>query len=158
MVEFIEYRKSDLFEKVVDKYEVFDSNYEFMIFLAVLGYREDNQMRDFPTGDGADSGQKGLDSILSNDMYRILMACLAFEDTGDPAALADIDTQVTTLTKYAAGGLEIAEEEFGDIAGDPTDAIINYIKQSREEDPTPEGELGKIVSDFDDDMLEGSTD
>lgn len=81
------------------------------------------------------------------------MASLAFQDTGDPEALVDEQTHMKVLAQYAAGGLEIAEDEFGDIAGDPTDAIINYIKMSQSEGTGTEGELAKIVQSFDDEMM-----
>ena len=82
------------------------------------------------------------------------MASLAFHDTGNPEALVDSDTQMRVLAQYAAGGLEIAEREFGEVAGDPTDAIVNYIKSSRDTDTDFEGELERIVKSFDDEMMD----
>ncbi|MFB6197808.1 MAG: hypothetical protein ABEI52_05990, partial [Halobacteriaceae archaeon] len=63
------------------------------------------------------------------------------------------EEQIEKLTQYAAGGLEIAEEEFGRTAGDPTDAIVNYIKSKRETD-TYQGTLGEIVKEFNDSILD----
>jgi hypothetical protein len=153
-VNFIQYRKSDLYDRVVDEYDVFKYGYEFMVFLAVVGYREDNPVREGYTGSDGDGtrGQIGAENFFANDLYRTVAASLAFQDTGDPAALVDAERQAEALAQYAAGGLEIAEAEFGQTAGDPTDAILNYIRSDQDPE-TYQGTLGEIVQAFDDEML-----
>ncbi len=156
----ITYRKSDLYDRVVDEYEVFGSSYDFLMFLAMVGYREDNPKRNNYRGDRDDGtrGEIGLQNVYSNELYRVLMSSLAFHDTDQPEALVDSGKQMKILAQYAAGGLEIAENEFGHTAGDPTDAILNYIKESRNPDQDYGGELGRIVESFDDQMMGGSSD
>lgn len=144
----VNYKKSDLYERVVDEYGIFDYGYEFMTFLAVLGYQEGNPEREDYRGDG----EIGLENLLNRELYRIIMASLAFQDTGDPEALVDVDRQERILAQYSAGGLKIAEEEFGQTAGDPTDALVNYIRNHQETE-TYQGTLGEIVSAFDDQMM-----
>lgn len=145
----VKYKKSDLYDKVVDEYEIFEYGYEFMIFLAVMGYREGNSDQEDYRGDG----EIGLENLLNKELYRIIMASLAFQDTGNPEALVDTDRQEKILAQYSAGGLEIAEREFGQTAGDPTNAIVSYIK-SHQDTETYQGTLGEIVSAFDDQMME----
>jgi hypothetical protein len=144
----VNYKKSDLYGKVVDEYEIFDYGYEFMTFLAVMGYREGKPEREDYRGDG----EIGLENLLNREIYRIIMASLAFQDTGDPEALVDVDRQEKILVQYSAGGLKIAEEEFGQTAGDPTDALVNYISNHQDTE-TYQGTLGEIVSAFDDQMM-----
>lgn len=155
----IQYRKSDLYDRVVDEYDVFSSSYDFLLFLAMVGYREDRPKRNNYTGDRSEGtlGEIGLQNVYSNELYRVLMASLAFQDTNDPTALVDSGKQMKVLAQYAAGGLEIAENEFGHTAGDPTDAILNYIESNREPTEDFEGELGKIVESFDNQMMDGGS-
>jgi dnd system-associated protein 4 len=152
----IGYRKTDLYERAVDEYGTFENYYDFLVFLAVLGYRENNPVRNGYRGSSAEdtNGEIGLQNVQSNDLYRTIMACLAFQDTGNPESLVDSSEQMKVLSQYAAGGLEVAEQKFGEIAGDPIDAILNYIQDQQDDDPAIGGELQKIVESFDDEMME----
>lgn len=152
----VEYRKSELYERAVDEYGVFNAGYDFLVFLAILGYHEDEVDRDDYRG-SRDDGTKGeiaLQNLYSNELYRVLMSSLAFQDTNDPSALADSRKQMEVLAQYGSGGLRVAESEFGSTAGDPTDAIVNYIQDHRDDSEDFQGELGKIVEAFDDEMME----
>jgi len=148
MGKIVEYKTSDLYDRVVEEYGIFKSGYEFMVFLATVGYRDGKPDREDYRGEG----EIGLENLLNRELYRIIMASLAFQDTGDPEALVDVDRQEKILVQYAAGGLKIAEREFGKTAGDPTDAMVNYIK-SHQDTETYQGTLGEIVSAFDDEMM-----
>lgn len=154
----ITYRKSDLYETFVDKHSVFDSSYDFLVFLAVVGYRENAPKRQNYRGDreAGTRGEIGLQNVYSNELYRSFMACLAFQDENDSAALVDRSQQMKTLAQYAAGGLEILEAELGDVAGDPTDALINYIETEANGPGRRGEELTTIVKAFDDQMMETS--
>lgn len=156
---FIEYRGSDLYDRVVDEYDVFEHSYDFMVFLAVMGYREDRVDRDHYRGSDAEGTRRqiGADNFFANDLYRVIATCIAFQDTGDPKALVDPDLQAERLAQYASGGLDVAEDEFGQTAGDPTNAIVNYIK-SHQESGTYQGTLGEIVQAFDDEMMSSESD
>lgn len=152
---FISYKQSPLYDRVVEEYDIFEHSYDFMVFLAVLGYREDNPVRDGYEGSESEGtrGQIGADNFFSNELYQVIAACIAYQDTGDRSALVDRELQAERLTQYAAGGLEIAEEEFGSIAGDPTDAIANRVLHYEEQNKANEGILGEIKKDFSDNML-----
>lgn len=125
------------------------------MFLAVLGYRENESVQEGYLGDEKDAmqGQIGAENFFANDLYRVLAASIAFQDTGETNALVDSELQADRLAQYAAGGLDIAEREFGQTAGDPTDAIVNYIRDSQTESESYQGTLGEIVKDFDDEMM-----
>lgn len=151
---FISYKKSELYGRIVDKYDIFQHSYDFMIFLAVMGYQEGNVVREGYEGNDTDGtkGQIGVENFFANDLYRVIAASIAFQDTENPSALVDSEVQAKKLAQYAAGGLEIAEREFGDTVGDPTNVIVEYI-QNRDEEDSYQGTLGEIVKAFDDEMM-----
>lgn len=153
----IQYEKGELYERLVDEYEVFDHYYEVLVFLAVIGYREGKVKRDDYKGssEAETRGEAGLQNVHSRDLFHTVAACLAFQDTGDPETLVDPAEHKRVIGQYAAGGLEVAQRKFGQNAGDPTDAIVNYIKSQREDedDETIKGELAEIVESFDDEMM-----
>ena len=151
---FISYRKSELYDRVVDKHGVFEYSYDFMVFLAVIGYREGKPDRqDYEGSDEKETrGQIGVENFFANDLYRVVTACIAFQDTENPAALVDPELQAEKLAQYASGGLQIAEERFGQTTGDPTDAVMNYIK-GQQGTETYEGTLDEIVKAFDEEMI-----
>lgn len=153
----IEYEQGELYDQLVDEYEVFDYYYEVLLFLAVVGYREGKVKREDFKGDSdaETDGEAGLQNVHSRDLFHTVAACLAFQDTGNPEALVDKEEHKRVIAQYAAGGLEFAEQKFGQNPGDPTDAIVNYIKSRKEDedDDVIEGELGAIVESFDDEMM-----
>jgi hypothetical protein len=152
----IQYQKGELYERLVDQYELFDYYYDVLVFLAVVGYREGEVKRNDYKGnaDAGTKGEAGLQNVYSRDLYRTIAACLAFQDSGDPEDLVDTDAHMRVLAQYAAGGLEFAEAEFGSVAGDPTDAVVNYIQRRYDEDAFAEDDtlLEEIVRSFDDQM------
>ena len=151
---FISYKKSELYDRVVDEYDIFQNSYDFMVFLAVMGYQEGKVVREGYEGDDPDGikGQIGVENFFANDLYRVIASSIAFQDTEDPSALVNSELQAEKLAQYAAGGLEIAEQEFGSTAGDPTNVIVEYIQDHDEED-SYQGTLGEIVKAFDDQMM-----
>lgn len=153
----IKYEKGDLYEQLVDEHEVFDHYYEVLVFLAVVGYREGEVKREDYKGDAeaGTSSDAGLQNVHSRDLFHTVAACLAFQDTGDPESLVNPVEHKRVIAQYAAGGLEFAQQEFGQNAGDPTDAIVNYIKSRKEDedDEVIQGELQEIVESFDDEMM-----
>lgn len=154
----IEYEQGELYERLVDEHGIFDYYYEALVFFAVIGYQEGRVKRTNYKGDSNEEtdGEAGLQNVHSRDLFHTVGACLAFQDTNDPEALVEPTEHKRVIAQYAAGGLEFAQEEFGPVAGDPTDAIVNYIESRREDDDEEEieGELQKIVDAFDDQMMD----
>ncbi|SFR96859.1 dnd system-associated protein 4 [Halomicrobium zhouii] len=152
----IQYEQGELYEQLVDEHAVFEHYYEVLVFLAVLGYREGNVKRENYKGIPDETqSEAGLQNIHSRDLYHTIAACLAYQDTGEPEALVDPDEHKRVIAQYAAGGLEVARKKFGQNAGDPTDAIVDYIKSKEEDDEEDEieTELQSIVDSFDDEMM-----
>jgi dnd system-associated protein 4 len=146
----LRYLKTDLYDTLVDDYGIFQYSYDLLVFLAVLGYREGSPVRSDYAGDRSKGtlGEIGLDNLYSNELYRAAMASLAFQDTGDPEALVDTKRQMDILAQYAAGGLEVAEDEFGSNVGDPTDAMVSFLKGYKGGADDVEGELQTIIQAF----------
>lgn len=153
----IEYEQGDIYEQLVDEYEVFNYYYEVLVFLAVIGYREERKKHNNYKGKSEDAtgSEASLQNVHSRDLFHTVGASLAFQDTGDPKALVEPEEHKRVIAQYAAGGLEVAQEEFGQNAGDPMDAIVNYIQSHRNDEKSEEieGELGDIVDAFDDEMM-----
>lgn len=151
---FISYKKSELYDRVVDEHDIFQNSYDFMVFLAVMGYQEENVCREGYEGDDSKGtkGQIGVENFFANDLYRVIAASIAFQDTENPSALVNSELQAEKLAQYAAGGLELAENKFGQTAGDPTNVIVEYIQNHDNED-SYQGTLGEIVKAFDDEMM-----
>jgi hypothetical protein len=86
-------------------------------------------------------------------LYKATAAAIAYNDLKTPEALINPEKQLTTLAKFQAGGATILEEKFGDIEGDPTNALLNYIQDHRSaDDEDTQTVIGKIIQDFNDDM------
>jgi dnd system-associated protein 4 len=157
----IQYEKGPIYETLVDDYEVFDYYYDVLVFLAVIGYRENKVKRTDYKGSKKDGtkGEAGLQNVYSRDLYRTVAACLAFQDTNDPKNLVNKDAHMRVLAQYSAGGLEVANLEFGSVSGDPTDAIVSYIKDRHNSAGLEEQDtlLSEIVKSFDDEMMGAST-
>lgn len=152
----LKYKKSDLYDTVVDEYGVFKHNYQFMMFLAVLGYINERPRRNDYTGSEQDGtqGNIAMSNFYSQDLYRVFAASLAYQDTGDPEDLVNTDEHMRVMAQYSAGGLEIAEREFGSIGGDPTDAIMHYISETGGGGTEADTILAKIRESFDDEMMD----
>lgn len=153
----VKYKKPEIYDKLTEEYDIFEYYYDVVVFLAVLGYRAGNCETDDYLGD-EDAGTRGsidIERFHNDSHYHAISAALAFQKTGDPSAMADPEIHADVLAQYAAGGLKVYEEEFGDVAGDPTDALANYINSTvDDQDITAEdGELQTIIQSFDDEMF-----
>lgn len=146
----VTYEKTEIYEELVDEYEIFGSYVDFFVFAGCLGYAENEKREEY----------KGDNEMLwmhlgNSDIYRAVAAAIAYQDTGDPEALTQPETQLEILAKYAAGGAEIAGEEFDDVSGDPTNTVLSYIQQHH--DPTTQEEqetiLKEIMQSFDDEIV-----
>lgn len=137
----IYYEKTSIYEQLVKEHDVFDSYTDFFVFCATLGYVRGEARPDY------DGDAEMLWMHLSNDeLYRAVAAAIAYQDRNDPEALLDPGIQLDVLGKYAAGGAEIAADEFGDINGDPTDAVTNFLKSNQE--PETQAEQDDVLADI----------
>lgn len=149
----IKYERTETYERLVDKHSVFDTYYDVLVFLAVVGYEEREYVADAETGG---DGEINFSSIPN--LYRTIVSSLAFQRTGEPSALVDRERQIEVLSAYAAGGDRVLQTEVGSLATDPTDEIVSYVRSAREnERERDEGILGDIVQSFDEEII-GSLD
>ena len=144
----VNYEQTDVYEQFVDEYEVFDSYQDFFVFAAAVGYAHD-------TLEAPGNGSEMLWMHFTDKvLYKATAAAIAYDHLGNPEALIDPEKQLETLAKFSAGGTSVLQDEFGDIEGDPTDALLNYIQsqQRRDEQDSSQTMLEEIVKSFDDDM------
>jgi dnd system-associated protein 4 len=147
----VNYQKTDIYEFLVDEYEVFDTYVDFFMFAASLGYYRDEYA---PDGDSGENEMLWM-HIRKQEYYRVVAASIAYQHTGDAEALVSPDEQLPILARYAAGGAQVAAQEFGEIAGDPTDSVVNFLQNvhSEEEQDEEEEILKKVREDFDDSLF-----
>jgi len=143
----VKYEKTDIYESLVDEYDIFDSYVDFFMFAASLGYSENNPERENYEGEN----EMLWMHVQNKELYQVVAAAIAYQDTDDPQALVDPEIQLPILAQYAAGGAEKAAEEFGDVAGDPTDAVVNFLQDEHSESTQDEEEdiLNQIRNGFD---------
>lgn len=146
------YKQTEIYTSLVEEHDIFEDMMNCFIFAASVGYSEGRFKPDDYTGDG----EMLWMHIGGNDLYRAVCASIAYQHTDDPTALTDPDKQLKIMAKFAAGGAEILQENFGDVKGTPREGLLNYIQsQSSEEDNADEqGELlGEIARSFDEELL-----
>lgn len=149
----VPYKKTDLYDELTERYGIFEHYYDVMMFLVVLCYREGQpETDDYKGGSDGERGSIGIERFHGNSHYHAIVASLAFQRRGDPSAMADAEVHADVIPQYAAGGLDVYEEKFGDIAGDPTDAIANYINSCAEDEDSDQedDELQTILKNFED--------
>jgi dnd system-associated protein 4 len=147
------YKQSKIYHKLVDDHDIFDNYIDCFVFAASVGYREGRYEPDDYDGDG----EMLWMHFGSHDLYRAAAAAIAYQHTDDPASLTDPGKQLEVLAKFAAGGAEILEDEFGDTKGTPREGLLNYI-QAQTSDSEDEGDnemLERIARSFDEELLSG---
>jgi len=144
----VNYEQTAVYEQFVDEYGVFKSYQDFFVFAAAVGYANDKK------ADPGSGNEMLWMHFTDKTLYKATAAAIAYNDLKSPEALINPEKQLTTLAKFQAGGATILEEKFGDIEGDPTNALLNYIQDHRstEDDEGTQTVIGKIIQDFDDDM------
>lgn len=145
------YKQTAIYELLVDEHAIFDNYIDCFVFAASVGYSEGKYDPD---------DYEGENEMLwmhfgGNDLYRAAAAAIAYQHTGEPAALTNPDKQLEVLAKYAAGGASVLEDKFGDTKGTPREGLINYIhSQTSEKERGEQNEmLEEIARSFDDEIL-----
>ena len=145
------YRKGEIYNHLVDEHGVFKSYIDLFMFSACLGYSRGEIDKEGYEGDEDTRGEMLWMHFTDKDIYRATAASIAFQETGDPESLMDASKQLEIMAKYASGGADILEDEFGDSAGTPRDAILNMIQseQTAEERQENTGTLRELEEAFD---------
>lgn len=144
----VNYEQTDVYEQFVDEYGVFNSYQDFFVFAAAVGFANDEK------ADPGSGNEMLWMHFTDKNLYKATAAAIAYNDLKKPEALINPEKQLSILAKFQAGGTDILQEKFGDIEGDPTDAILNFIKEQQDvdEDGGTQTVIEKIVESFDDDM------
>lgn len=144
----VNYEQTAVYEQFVDEHGVFKSYQDFFVFAAAVGYAYDKK------GDPGSGNEMLWMHFTDKTLYKATAAAIAYNDMKTPEALINPEKQLNTLAKFQAGGTTILEEEFGDIEGDPTNALLNYIQehQTAEDNEGTQTVIEKIVKSFDNDM------
>jgi hypothetical protein len=139
------YEQTSIYEQLVDEHEIINGYVDMFVFAACVGYANERFIRNY----GGD-GEMLWMHVSNKELYKAVAASIAYQHHNDPEALLDKELQLRTLAMYSAGGAELLESEFGDIKGDPTDAVLNYIQEWDEQNDTQRRDtlLGDIMSSF----------
>lgn len=151
----VSHKRTPIWERLVEEHGVFDKYTELFVFAACVGYYNERYAVDY----GGDSEMLWM-HVGNRDLFKAVSAAIAYQHTGNPEALVKPSMQLEIMAQYAVGGAEVLEEEFGSVKGDPTDAILNYIQEQHDPDreATQQTELDKILSAFENDMMESEAD
>lgn len=122
------YTKTEMYKRLKDEEEIFDTYKDVLLFLASVGYSKDNK-GDLPSG----GNEIAWEYIARDPTQHIFVKCMAYADTEDKEALSDTDRQIDILLKYADGGEDIIKEEVLDNRGDVLENLVEYLKENRKE-------------------------
>jgi hypothetical protein len=140
----IKYKVDEFAESLISEYDIFQQR-EFFVFTACVGYANGRLDKDH-------DGEKEMlwMNLASVELYKALAGSIAYQHHEEPEMLLDRQSQLETLSWYSAGGAEVLKEKFGDIKGDPTDALVSYIKEYRDESESEGGQtkLRDIMQSF----------
>ena len=148
------YKQPPIYEELTKGHEIFDTKLDLFVFAACVGYAHGRCLTEGYEGSGDDQGEMHWMHFSDKDLYRAIAASIAYQHHHEASALVEPTTQLETFAMYAAGGIEVIEDKFGDIKGDPTDAILSFIQDWDEKDDTDKRQtvLGDIMGSFDDEM------
>jgi hypothetical protein len=157
------YYRHEIYDRMVDEWEVFDSLVDFFVFAASVGYA----ISDRPTVNayGREEYQGTTDEGTRGEMlwmhftgkgtYRTVAASIAYQHTRDSNALVDPETQLEVLARYARAGVDRLDEEFGTAASPPRDGLVSLVDKFHEVDGGHDSDdiLSGIVDSFDRDVI-----
>lgn len=158
------YYRHELYDKMVDEWELFENYTDFFIFAAVVGYAttDKNTVKQYnkeyygPGSDDADSTQIHWDSISNQQSYRVISASIAYQHTNHYDILTDPSEQLDVLARYARAGVNELNEEFGDYTKPPRDGIISYVDNWIEVEKVGKDNndvFNEIIESFDQDIF-----
>lgn len=143
------YKRTEIWEQLVDDWNLFDNYQDLFVFAGCVGYAENQIEEDDYTGDGEILWMHFSDK----DLYRAAAASIAYQYTDNPEALIEPEIQLKVMAKYAAGGAKILQQKFGDNVGTPREALLNYIENHEDDtEADQKSVITQIAKDFDKSM------
>ena len=157
------YHRHEIYEKMVNDWEIFDSLIDFFVFSASVGYAVSDRTtvnayteKEFQGSTDDDTrGEMLWMHFTDKPTYRAIAASIAYQHTSDSSALVEPEKQLEVLARYAHAGALRLDREFGDAAQPPRDGLVSFIDKFHEADGTAESKdiLSRIVDSFDNDMM-----
>jgi dnd system-associated protein 4 len=150
------YHRHELYDKMVDDWDLFNTYVDFFVFAASVGYAtvDRTTAAAYDESEFTGDGEMLWMHLSNKQTYRAVAASIAYQHTGDPEALVSPKIQLEVLARYAKAGVERLAREFGDSATTPRDGLLSFIEN---EQPSGEAEdedlLGAIVDSFDQNMI-----
>ena len=151
------YARTDIYDKMVEEWDVFDTYVDFFVFCASVGYRVRSRS-DVASYDGSDytgDGEMLWMHFGNKGTYRTVAASIAYQYTGSVEAFTDPQMQLDVLARYAKAGAEAIETEFGDSQATPRDGLVAFIGdyENLDENERQAEVLDEIIESFDREMF-----
>lgn len=133
------YRKTEIYDRLVDDEGIFDSYVDLFVFAACRGFAEGERHTEDYHGDS----EMLWMHFGSKDFYRAAAACIAYQTTNEATSLMDHDEQLEIMAQYASAGADILENEYGPVKGSPLNSLLNDIREYEpaEDDDDDGGEV-----------------
>lgn len=136
----INYRKTEIYDRLVDEEEIFDSYVDLFVFAACRAYADGERHLDDYKGDA----EMLWMHFGNKDFHRAAAACIAYQTTNDPSTLMDHAEQLNLLAQYASAGADILEEDYGEVKGSPLNSLVNDVKQYEPDSANEEGGVSAL--------------
>ncbi len=131
------YEKNEAFTELAEgENAVFESNTRLLVFAASVGYARSNRIEN-----PGDDGEVRWNYIGQNNRLSVIVASIAYADTGDPDVILKPERQIKSLVAYAAGGARIIKKEIVEEPGDNLDNLVEFLRYHRDVD-TLEKQVG----------------
>lgn len=155
----VKHRRTDIWEELVEEHNVFDTYIDMFVFAGSVGHYFDDYKTSFKSDNDEENGEILWMHLSNKNLYRAVMAGIAYQHTGDPEALVKPPMQLEIMAQYAVGGAQVIADELRGVKGDPTDTLINYIQNHHDVDRSEqqESELQRILDSFDDEIMDMGT-
>lgn len=152
------YARTDIYDQMVDDWDIFDTYVDFFVFAASVGYRIGSRSdvasydEDYYTGEGEMLWMHFTNKVT----YRAVAASIAYQYTGSVDAFTDPQLQLDVLARYAKAGADELAKEFGDSQATPRDGLVTFINEYEDVDESQAQEemLDEIIDSFDRDMFD----
>jgi len=150
----VNYHRHDLYDQMVEEWDLFNSYVDFFVFAASVGYAtaDEPTVRGYSEHEYKGDGEMLWMHFTNKHTYRAVAASIAYQYTNDPEALVDPEVQLDIMARYARAGVETLDQEFGDSVSTPRDGLLSFIDDYENPDAEDTGEediLSKISSSFD---------
>lgn len=151
------YARTDIYDKMVEEWEIFDTYVDFFVFAASVGYRVSSRsdVASYDESDYTGDGEMLWMHFTNKTTYRAVASSIAYQYTGNVDAFTDPQLQLDVLARYAKAGAKALAEEFGDSQAPPRDGLVAYIDnyEDMNQSKAQEELLDEIIDSFDRDMF-----